>query len=131
MRYTAEEFQKKLNRWAKTAPEKLKKAMDVGGLDIQKDVQQNRLRGQVLNSYRPPRTGTLMRSIHFLSDISGKRITLKIGTNVGTKKGFAYGKHWERDAKKPRPFLKPSVAARKQFVISRIADAMMGAYKKA
>lgn len=127
MRYSAEQFQKKLTHWARIAPKELKKAMDIGGLDIQKDVQKNRLLGQVLQR----RSGTLQRSIDFKSNISGKRITLQVGTKV------PYGKYWEEGFTrgsvkvKARPFLKPAIAAKKNKVISRIADAMMGAYKKA
>ena len=127
MKYTAEEFQKKLRRWAKKAPNKLRKQLGIAGAIIQEDVQHNRLMGQVLGE----RSGDLRRSIHHEESVNLKGVRLRIGTNQTSKKGFPYGRYWEELAKIPRPFLKPAVASKKQKVMELIAKGMMEAYKKA
>ena len=128
MRYTAEEFQKKLNRWAKKMPEKVKKALGQAGLIIQTDVQKNRLSGQVLHE----QTGVLKQSINYRTKLSIGEVRLQIGTPV------PYGKYWEEGfihasgkRMKARPFLKPSIRSKKKQVMDLIATGMMEAYKKA
>ena len=127
MRYTAEEFQKKLNRWAKKMPEKVKRALELGGWIIKTDVQKNRLTHQVLH----PQSGNLRASIDFRTKINVGEVRLSIGTNQKSKSGFPYGWYWEVGARKPRPFLKPAIQSKKKQVMDLIATGMMEAYKKA
>lgn len=127
MRYTAEEFQRKLQKWSKKTPLEVERALGRAGLIVQKDVQQRRLSGQVLRE----QTGTLKRSINYRTKLSMNRVTLQIGTNV------PYGRYWEegfiRAGKRvtARPFLKPSIRSKKKEVMDLIANGMMEAYKKA
>jgi hypothetical protein len=124
VKYTAEQFKAKLRRWSKNTPKALQDAMDVSGKDIVKDVQKNRLSGQVLKQ----QTGTLWKSIHHLTRLKPGQVVLKVGTPV------PYGAYWEEGrvpGQAARPFLKPSIRIKRQSVINRIADAMMKAYKSA
>jgi hypothetical protein len=127
VRYTAEQFQKKLKRWAKKTPKIVKDALGKAGLVVQKDVQSRRLSGQVLRE----QTGTLKRSINFRTKVLPGSVRLQIGTNVH------YGKYWEEGfvrAGKPvkaRPFLKPAIRSKKKEVMELIADGMLREYKRA
>ncbi len=137
MRYTPEEFQKKLQRWAKKAPKEIKDAMDRAGLIVQREVQEKHLSGPKMargvGSMTRATLGTaskqwfLRRSINVRSRLSGSRVSLKIGTNVG------YGRKHEEglEGMPKRPFLAPSIKKKKNEVMEEIAKGFMKAYKKA
>lgn len=115
---TLEQLKAKMERWGKEQPRALVKALMRGGALVVADIQSKRLTGQVLNV----RTGTLRRSISSQVRLTATGAEAKVGTSVW------YGRWWELDAPKPRPFIRPSIEAKRGRVMDIILEEMMKAY---
>ena len=115
---TLEQLRDKLDRWRQEQPRALIKALMKAGSIVVGDIQANRLTGQVLNV----RTGTLRRSISRQVRLTATGAEAKVGTPVW------YGRWWELDAPKPRPFIRPSIEAKQGRVMEIILEEMMKAY---
>ena len=134
MRMSMEQLQGKIQRWMRIAPEQLKKALLKGARVVTKEVQSKHLSGpkmprgmgDLTRATLAVQTGRLRRSITERVQVSRDRVTAQVGTNV------PYGRKHEKGLEKmpERPFLRPSLEAKKSRVMEMILDGFMEAYKK-
>jgi hypothetical protein len=96
-----------LERLRKKMPIYIERGCLKVGAYVSGKVRSDSLRGQVLNR----RTNNLWRSIDHETTRSGKDLTVWIGSNVLSPKGFNYPAHWELYAKRvaPRPYIQPQI----------------------
>ena len=151
------EFEKKIKRWAKTQPELLENALKtaaeiVRGEAIIKHLSGPKMargKGSLKNATLARRSGDLAGSINTKVSVTRKRQTAQVGTNMKyarihekggvilPKKGkylvFSVGGHtvFARSVKMPkRPFLSPSLEAKRQKILDIMLDRLIEGYKK-
>ncbi len=96
------QFKKNINTWIKAFPFVVEKVYDRFGPILISDIRSRSLSGQVLNK----RTGNLQRSIHTVMKKDSKGVSMLIGTDATSPKGFGYGAYWFN---RGRDFLNPMV----------------------
>lgn len=96
----AEELRKKFERWARVAPEEVKKVLTEGALKVQREVQKAHLSGPRMawgvgsetNATLAPWTGRLRNSIHYRVSAEGTgKFSAMVGTNVKYAKIHEFG----------------------------------------
>jgi len=136
-----DELRKKLERWAKVAPEEVKIALRIGGRLVENEAKDKHLRGpRMARGVGDPTNATLDRVSGRLYGSIATRVTaLKtgqfsatVGTNVRSKKGIPYPRNHELGlAGMPaRPFLRPSLEKKRPEVFEEIRKAFMKSYGK-
>lgn len=121
---TLEQYQAKLNRWARMFPNESVQAFEKAAPGLRSLIQDRYLSGQVLGVV----TGNLRRSIE--SKIKKRRrlgARWAIGTAVQSPQGFGYGAYWYY---KGRDFLNPGIRRDLPRVTRLVAEEIMRAYPK-
>lgn len=126
---------KKLERWAKVAPEAVKKTLSAAAMLVSGEVQLKHLSGPKMprgvgnetTATLAVRTGRLRRSItqRVRVESSGK-FSAMVGTNVGYARKHELG----LEGLPHRPFLRPSLEKKRPEVFKFIEEAMMKSYGK-
>ena len=114
------QFEKKLRQWIRRFPDLAVEAMEsVAEKEVIPHIQVRYLTGP-----RPKRlgvvSGDLRRSI--TKRVNPRKRMVQVGTNVW------YGRYWEVEAKKPRPFLKPGIKDKRSRVVRAIAESVTRGY---
>ena len=130
-----DELRKKLERWAKVAPEEVKIALRRGGRLVENEAKLHHLMGpRMARGVGDPTNATLARvSGDLYRSISTRVRALKTGefsATVGTV--IPYGRKHELGLQgmPPRPFLRPSLEKKRPEVFEEIRKAFMKAYGK-
>jgi hypothetical protein len=123
MTYSAEEYQKKLQRWQKKFPKLVTSVFKEEGSTIVDLVRTKYLSGQVLNA----RTGRLRSNIHFIMKDENVKPRLLIGTDVKSDGGFGYGAYWFH---KGRDFLNPAIKRALPYLAKKISDRLIKGYNE-
>lgn len=151
-------FQKKLRRWIRMMPREMETALNRGADIVVAEVQRGHLSGPKMprgvgsqsGATLASKTGTLRRSITKVVRVAGQRVVAKIGTRLKYAAVHEFGAtirpvrarllrwedetgaHFAKQVKIPaRPFLRPSVQAKRPAVMEEILRAAMRGYKKA
>jgi len=129
------EFQQKVERWCRVAPEEVKKALKLGGEKVRAEVQFRHLNGPKMprgvgdpnNATLAVRTGRLKGSIALrVMALESGKFSAQIGTNVPYARKHEYG----LEGMPERPFLRPSIEKKRPEVFDTIAKAFMESYGK-
>ena len=143
MRMTMEQYEAKIKKWAKKAPESLRLALEKAAGEIIVYAQGRKLRGPKMprgvpggfdGSTLAAPTGRLRGSLTKRVTVSGGRVVAQVGTNVKYAAIHEYGGRTGRNKSvemPERPFLRPSVAAQKSRTLEIIGDAYIDAYRRA
>jgi len=131
------EFQQKVERWCRVAPEEVKKALKLGGEKVRAEVQFRHLSGpRMPRGIGDPVNATLGTgsgdwrlknsiALRVMALESGK-FSAQIGTNVPYARKHEYG----LEGMPERPFLRPSIEKKRPEVFDTIAKAFMESYGK-
>lgn len=131
--YTPEEFKKKIERFAKDQPKAVEIGLKAGAELVRGEAVRNHLsgpkmpkgKGSLKNATLQPRTGDLRGSIN-----TKVKTTPKLSAQIGTS--IKYARRHEEGIKMPkRPFLKPSLEAKRQDAVDLILKKIMEAYRRA
>ncbi len=126
-------FSDKLMRWSVLMPKELKNALQIGGELVRREVQEKHLSGPKMprgvgdesNATLAVQTGTLRRSIALRIRVATGDVSAEIGTTVG------YGRRHEEGLMVPeRPFLRPSIVAKRSEVMRQVERSVMESYGK-
>ena len=128
-------LRKKLERWAKVAPEEVKKTLRRGAEMVRSEAKQFHLSGPKMprgvgdptNATLAVRTGRLRSSIALrVTAMANGQFSAQVGTNVG------YGRKHEMglEGLPERPFLRPSLEKKRPAVFDLIAKEFMKSYGK-
>ena len=130
--YSPEQFERKIKAWAKNTPEAVERGLKAGAELVRAEAVLNHLsgpkmpkgKGSLKNATLQPRTGDLRGSINTKVKTSPK-ISAQVGTSI------KYARRHEEGIKMPkRPFLKPSLEAKRDKAVELILDKIMEAYRK-
>lgn len=136
-----DELRKKLERWAKVAPEEVKKTLKRGAEMVRSEAKQFHLSGPKMprgvgdatHATLAVRTGRLRSSIALrVMSLQNGKFSAQVGTNVRSKDGRPYGKIHEfgLQGMPERPFLRPSLEKKRPEVFELIAKEFMKSYGK-
>jgi len=135
-------LRKKLERWAKVAPEQVKLTLRKGARLVENEAKFVHLRGPKMprgigdpvNATLERRSGRLYGSIATrVMALSNGKFSAQVGTNVRSPKtGRAYGRDHELglNGMPERPFLRPSLEKKRPEVFDLIAKEFMKSYGK-
>jgi len=138
---TMEQFQKKIKRWAKNEPRTLEAALRTAAEIVRRETVQQHLSGPKMkkgvgsakHATLARHSGDLAGSISTKVSVTKSKQMAQIGTlsgKVGTVMKYAH-RHEEGTFGMPkRPFLHPSLEAKREKILQVILSRMMEAYKK-
>lgn len=137
---TIEKLESKLIRWAKNAPESLRKALLLAAEGVRREVQERHLMGPKMprgvghptGATLDRKTHRLFKSIAIRAEVAREEVRATVGTNV-TNRGYSYPRAHEYGLGKmpERPFLRPSVHKRRPETLRIVEKAFMEEYKRA
>lgn len=131
-----EALAKKLERWAKVAPNEVKKVLTIGAMMVQEEVQRKHFRlpkmprgiGDPTNAWLGTKGAWRLRNsiAYRVSALENGKFTAMVGTTV------PYGRKHELglEGMPERPFLRPSLEKKRPAVFKMIEEAMMKSYGK-
>jgi len=134
---TMDQFEKKLKRFGKDHPDLLKNVLRKGAETVRLEAVRNHLsgpkmskgRGSLKNATLARRSGDLAGSINTKVVASNKKQSAKVSTNM------VYARIHEKGDKTKgmpkRPYLEPSLQAKRKQIVDDILKAMIRGYKKA
>lgn len=155
MRLTMEQFQRKVQTWHRRAPETLRLGLTEAAIIVTKEVRDKHLggpkmargRGSSTSATLAPVSGKLLASVGYRVSVTGDRIKAEVGTNLKYARIHEYGgiikpvkgkflkfeiggrTIFAKQVKIPaRPFLRPSVKAKRPEVVRILADHFMRSY---
>jgi HK97 gp10 family phage protein len=126
---------KKLERWAKVAPNEVKKVLTVGAMMVQEEAQRRHLSGPKMargvgdynNATLAVRTGRLRGSIAYrVTALENGKFSAMVGTNVPYGRKHEFG----LEGLPERPFMRPSLEKKRPAVFKMIEEAFMKSYGK-
>jgi HK97 gp10 family phage protein len=130
-----EALAKKLERWAKVAPNEVKKVLTVGAMMVQEEAQRWHLSGPKMprgvgddtNATLAVRTGRLRSSIAYrVTALENGKFSAMVGTNVPYGRKHEFG----LEGLPARPFMRPSLEKKRPAVFKLIEEAFIKSYGK-
>jgi len=135
-----EALRQKLLRWARKAPEEVRRVLRIGAMMVQREAQEHHLSGPkmapgesggLMWSTLAVQTGRLRRSIAMRVTVKPGEIEALVGTNVPYGRIHELGLRNARGIKMPpRPFLKPSLIVMRPKIFDLIRKAAFESYGK-
>jgi len=122
VRQNMEQFSKKIEKWSKLFPKEVAESFGNVRTMLVTDIRSNYLSGQVLNVV----TGKLRASIEGIIKKTPP-VSLSVGTDVKSSKGFGYGAYWFH---RGRDFLTPSIKKNLTRIEKMILENIMKSYEK-
>lgn len=131
---TMEQFQKKIKRWAKDEPKTLRAALRTATEIVRRETVQNHLSGpKMKRGVGSEKHATLARHSGDLAGSISTKVSVtkdkQIG-QIGTNMKYAHRHEAGTFGMPKRPFLHPSLEAKREKILQVILDKMMEAYKK-
>lgn len=146
---TLEELRDKLTRWSVVAPQACKKALTEGAETVRREVQEKHLSGPRMprgvgdptDATLQPISNTLRRSITKEVTVKPGEVSAIIGTNVVyaarhefgyesyTKISRGFGTYLRKGTTPARPFMRPSLAAKREEVFQKLRVRLFESYK--
>ena len=133
-RYTPEQYQRKLKKWARNTPQAVVAGLKKGTEIIRTEAVVQHLSGpkmpkgvgNKMNATLARRTGLLAGSVRTKVKVASNRISGAVGTNV------KYAHNHEKGTTVPeRPFLAPSLEKKRKDALEAILSALMAEYRAA
>jgi HK97 gp10 family phage protein len=127
---------KKLERWAKVAPNEVKKVLGMGSEMVREEVQRHHLSGpRMPRGVGDPTNATLgttgewrlRNSINYrVTALENGKFSAVVGTNIPYAKKHEFGLQGMPE----RPFMRPSLEKKRPAVFKMIEEAFMKSYGK-
>jgi len=142
MRYTPEQYERKLKTWAKNSPEAIERGLNKAAVEIIATARSQHLSGPkmargktggFLRSTLAAPTGTLKRSLTKRVSVTAGKIIAQVGSNLKYARIHEYGGRAGRNQSVPipeRPYLRPSVDSQRKRTLQIISEEYIGAYKR-
>lgn len=158
MRYTPEQYEKKLKTWAKNSPEAIERGLNKAATEIIGTARTQHLSGPkmawgktggFLRSTLAAPTGTLKGSLAKRVSVTAGKIIAQVGSNLKYARIHEYGgtimakgsgrlhfvvngiHYTPKSVKIPeRPYLRPSVDSQRKRTLQIISEEYIGAYNR-
>lgn len=132
------DFEKKLKRWEKDYPKDMEKAMGIAGEEVVTETVSKHLNGPKMakgigndrHATLQPRSGDLKKSIIQKVYRTSSGIVALVGNFLNPLRYAKYHEYGSSIHPK-RPFLKPSLHAKRRKIVSILKEAMMRSYDNA
>lgn len=131
-----EALAKKLERWAKVAPNEVKKVLILGGMMVQEEAQRKHFRlpkmprgvGDPMNAWLGTKGAWRLRNsiTYKVTALESGKFSAVVGTNVPYGRKHEFGLQGMPE----RPFMRPSLEKKRPAVFKMIEEAFMKSHGK-